>query len=366
MRGDFFGRALADRALSDQLQDAVVNIGPMTRDELAETIVKPAKAVGLRFEAGLAELILDDVGEEPGNLALLEFLLEVLWKERRDAVLHYDAYHTLGRVAGAMAHRAEEVFERELSEIEQQAAQLLLMRMVRPGEGVEDTRQRATMPEADPVAEATIRKLVDARLVVTERDSATGRETIEVAHEALIRGWRRLRGWVDQDQDFLRTRERIAAQARIWEADGRSGERLLPTGRPLAEGEDLLTKRRDNLDPLLVEFVEASAAAARARERRHRQLTRGVVAVMASITVIAMGMGTFAWHKGEEAHRNAEQAQRNEARALAALAKVEADNGPSNSPARRARSAPADCLGSGPCLHTRSRRSSTARIAATS
>jgi Novel STAND NTPase 1 len=111
------------------------------------------------------------------------------------------------------AHRAEEVFERGLTEVERQAAQRLLIRMVRPGEGVEDTRQRAAMPEADPVAEATIRKLADARMVVTERDAASGRETVEVAHEALIRGWQRLRGWVDQDREFLRTRERIAAQA---------------------------------------------------------------------------------------------------------------------------------------------------------
>ena len=110
MRGDFFGRALTDRALSDQLQDAVVTIGPMTRSELAETIVRPAEAVGLTFEAGLAETILDDVGDEPGGLPLLEFLLEALWKERHGALLHYDAYRRL--VVLALSHRAEEVFKK--------------------------------------------------------------------------------------------------------------------------------------------------------------------------------------------------------------------------------------------------------------
>ena len=120
------------------------------------------------------------------------------------------------------------MFERSLNEAERQAAQRLLIRMVRPGEGVEDTRQRAAMPGANPVAEATIRKLADARLVVTERDPATGRETVEVAHEALIRGWQRLRGWVDQNREFLRTRERIAAQARLWEDEGKPPDRLLP------------------------------------------------------------------------------------------------------------------------------------------
>ena len=325
MRGDFFGRALADRALSDQLQDAVITIGPMTRGELAKTIVKPAEAVGLAFEAGLAETILDDVGEEPGSLPLLEFLLEALWKERRGALLHYDAYHRLGRVPGAIAHRAEEVFERGLTEAERQAAQRLLIRLVRPGEGVEDTRQRAAMPAADPVAEATIRKLADARLVVTERDAATGRETVEVAHEALIRGWRRLRGWVDQDREFLRTRERIAAQAKLWESEGRLSDRLLRCGRPLAEGEDLLTRRND-LEPPIVAFIEASAATARAEEeatratnRRRVHIARLIAAVM---TVLAVAAGGFAyWWQTERqaallfadrAAQNSDRAMRNE------------------------------------------------------
>ena len=348
MRGDFFGRALADRALSDQLQDAVVNIGPMTRDELAETILKPAEAVGLSFEAGLAETILDDVGREPGNLPLLEFLLEALWKERRGPLLHYDAYHRLGRVPGAIAHRAEEVFERELSEAERQAAQRLLIRMVRPGEGVEDTRQRAAMPEADPVAEATIRKLADARLVVTERDAATGRETVEVAHEALIRGWQRLRGWVDQDRDFLRTRERIAAQARRWDDDGGPPDRLLPPGRPLAEGEDLLAKRRADLDADLIAYIEASAAAARAEEeatratqRRRIRFARLIAAAMTALALVAIADGVVAWWQREQANRNADEAhlnaeeaqhnaetaQRDGSRALASLAEAEVERG---------------------------------------
>ena len=143
LRGDFYGRALSDRALSDRLQDAVVTIGPMTRDELAETITLPAEKTGLTFEQGLAETILDDVGDEPGGLPLLEFLLEGLWSERRANVLTHDAYARLGRVSGAIAHRAEEVFKQKLSDAERQAAQRLLIRMVRPGEGVEDTRRRA-------------------------------------------------------------------------------------------------------------------------------------------------------------------------------------------------------------------------------
>src|SRR5512147_1719183 len=97
---------------------------------------------------------------------------------------------------------------------------------------------------------------------------------VEVAHEALIRGWRRLRGWVDQDREFLRTRERIAGQARLWADDGKPPDRLLPPGRPLAEGEDLLANRHADLEPPLIEYIEASAVAARAEEEAIRVAQR--------------------------------------------------------------------------------------------
>jgi hypothetical protein len=100
-RSDFMGRVLENRELSDRLQDGLVTIGPMTRDELAETIVEPAAKTGLSFEAGLPETILEEVGDEPGGLPLLEFLLEGLWAERRGSLLTHDAYVRLGRVSGA-------------------------------------------------------------------------------------------------------------------------------------------------------------------------------------------------------------------------------------------------------------------------
>ncbi|HRK95360.1 MAG TPA: hypothetical protein PK694_03475, partial [Rhodospirillales bacterium] len=326
LRGDFMGHALANRELSDQLQDSIVTIGPMTREELAETILRPAEKTGLAFEPGLAETILDDVGDEPGNLPLLEFLLEALWNERRGAVLHYEAYHKLGRVAGAIAHRADQVF-RELDEGERQAAQRLLIRMVRPGEGAEDTRQRSAMPVADPVAEATIRKLADARLVVTELDAASDREMVEVAHEALIQRWQLLRGWIDQDREFLRTRERIAAQAHMWEDEGRLPDRLLPPGRPLAEGEDLLAKRRVDLDADLIAYIEASAAAAKAKEdaarcTQRRRLWRARLAA-AAMFLLAASSAVLAYRTNVQR----QAAEHNESRALASLAENEAERG---------------------------------------
>jgi hypothetical protein len=106
------GHALAYRPLADRLEGAQVNLGPMVRAELQEAIEQPAAQVGLRFEAGLVERILDDAGDEPGNLPLLEFVLKELWARRQHGELGHAAYEVIGRLPGAVAKRADELFGR--------------------------------------------------------------------------------------------------------------------------------------------------------------------------------------------------------------------------------------------------------------
>ena len=179
LRGDFFGQALSDRALADRLQDAQVNLGPMTQEELVRSITEPAEKAGLLFEAGLADRILDDVGHEPGSLPLLEFVLATLWEQRQGITLRHDAYERMGGVQRAIATRADAEFEK-LDAAQKDAARRMLIQMVRPGEEAEDTRQRTILPIGNETALAAIRRLADARLMVTARDAASGVETAEL------------------------------------------------------------------------------------------------------------------------------------------------------------------------------------------
>jgi hypothetical protein len=98
--GDFYGRALSHCPFADALQDGVVNLGPMIRRELEWTVVEPARKVGLKFEPGLVERILEDVGDEPGDLPLLEFALTKLWNRRRGGMLTHQAYEDIGECRG--------------------------------------------------------------------------------------------------------------------------------------------------------------------------------------------------------------------------------------------------------------------------
>ncbi|MCA9928838.1 MAG: serine/threonine-protein kinase PknK, partial [Anaerolineales bacterium] len=103
LRTDFLSQALNYRPLADALQNMDIKLGPMTRRELGRAIASPARRHGFAFETGLVARILEDVGDEPGNLPLLEFALTTLWDSREDRKLTNEAYEAIGQVEGALA-----------------------------------------------------------------------------------------------------------------------------------------------------------------------------------------------------------------------------------------------------------------------
>ena len=263
LRGDFFHRALGYRALADRIQNAVVMLGPMSRGELTLAVKEPAKKVGLRFEPGLAERILDDVEAEPGNLPLLELVLADLWEGRKAGLLAHAAYEAAGKVEGVLACRAAEASAR-LSMAEREVLRRILVDLVRPGEEA-DTRKRAILVEMGHEARPIVDRWVAARLIVTGRDDATGRATIEIAHEALIAHWEPLRLWVCEDRELLARRDDLEAAAHSWEAMKRPNDGLL-RGAQFAHfrGDDLVQERRARylsfVGPGAQELLRVSAA----------------------------------------------------------------------------------------------------------
>jgi transcriptional regulator with XRE-family HTH domain len=228
-RGDFYGRMVAHRRFSDALQDHVVHLPPMELAELRQAIVEPARVSGLGLEEGLADRILEEAGAEPGVLPLLEFALTRLWETRTDPMLTHRGYERIGRLAGAISARAEEVYG-ALSPERQYTARQVLVRLVqvaRPEEDGNDARRRTALAQLGglPRVESVVQALADARLVVT--DDAPGGPTVELAHEAIIRSWDRLRGWLVEDRQFLLWQQRARQWFEEWRLAGRQRAALL-------------------------------------------------------------------------------------------------------------------------------------------
>ena len=306
LRADFMGHALAHRPFVDALQDAALMMGPMSRDELRRAIEKPAEKQGAALEAGLVERLLDDVGGAPGNLPLLEFALTLLWEGQTDGWLTHAGYEEIGRVEGALARYADEVFG-ELDEAEQEGAQRIFVQLVRPGEGTEDTRRVATRAELGDEALiqrwGLVQHLADRRLVVTGQD-ATGTEIVEVVHEALIQRWGQLRAWMDADRAFRTWQEGLRAALRGWETSERDEGSLL-RGVSLAQAEGWLAEREGELSAAERDFIRASVTLRERRQAERERRRRWTILALAGGLVIAIVLAIFAFNARATAQREA-------------------------------------------------------------
>ncbi|HSI31425.1 MAG TPA: protein kinase, partial [Miltoncostaeaceae bacterium] len=213
MRADFYARLAEHPELRSLVAAQQVLLGALDARGLRRAIEQPAARAGLELEPGLTRRILTDVADRPGTLPLMEHLLVEVWQRRRGRTLTLEAYAASGGVEGALARRANSIYG-AMSPERQAVARRVLLRLTQPGEGTEDTRRRATRaelvtrPGEEEEVDAVIGALAEARLVTTSTDEATGQPVVDVTHEALIRGWPELRGWINDDREQLRLHRR--------------------------------------------------------------------------------------------------------------------------------------------------------------
>jgi WD40 repeat protein len=262
LRADFLAQAIADPGFTDALSGAIEPVGPMRREQLREAVEGPARIRGVRFEPGLVDRILTDVGERPGRLPLLEFTLTRLWDEQDRRRMTHDAYDAFGGVTGALTHYAEQEYSR-FSPDERERARRIFVQLVLPGEDKPDSRRLAEGDDLSAEDWEVVRRLADRRLVVTSGE-ATGGRTVELAHETLIQEWERLRQWVTADRDFRIWQERLRNGIRLWRSfDG--DQAALLRGALLVEAETWLADRPDEVSADDRAFIKAS------RERQERE-----------------------------------------------------------------------------------------------
>jgi internalin A len=260
MRADFYDPLIAHPKIRSLLSTQQVLLGSIPRSELERTIVEPAIKVGLTFDPPkLVQHILDEAGEDEGMLPLLQYALKESWALRKGSTITGDSYARSGGVREAIRITAERTFE-ALSAKEQQAARQLFLRLVTPREGQEDISAVAAMP-ADPRQLKIIAQFAGprTRLLVTGLDRAQ-RPSVEVAHEALIRAWPRLRAWIDDNREKLRARAALLQAKTDWEESGKRDDMLLPAGLQLERARALLADPGDITTDDIQEFVARSSA----------------------------------------------------------------------------------------------------------
>ncbi len=333
LRADFLDRPLRYPGLGELVRAGSEMVTPLTRDELERAIVRPADAVGIGLEPGLATEVIADVASRPGELPLLQYALTELFDRSDGRRLTREGYAAVGGVLGALGRRAEDVyagFDVDGREVARQA----FLRLVAPGEAGEPTARRVPRPELLALADdpRRVEEVIDQfgrrRLLSFDRDAATGTPTVQVAHEALLTRWPRLGGWIGDAREDLWTRRRLADAAADWIRAGRDPGFLLSASRldlfaSWATATDLRldAPERELLDASLAgrrrqeEADEAQAARERGLERRARRGLLALVAVLAAAALVATSLSVVVFGQGEAAR---EQSSIATARELAA------------------------------------------------
>ncbi|MBD0283639.1 MAG: AAA family ATPase, partial [Thermoleophilaceae bacterium] len=314
VRADFYGRCAAYPELSRLLGTNHVLVGPMRRGELRRAIELPARRAGLHVEAELVDALVADVEGQPGALPLLSTSLLELWQRRDGRSLRMSAYEHVGGVRGAVARLAESAYE-QLDPDRRRLARRILLRLAGPGEGDAVVRRRVPLTELQSGRDLRVDEVLT--VLAGERLVTISEGGVEVAHEALLREWPRLRGWLEDDAQGQRLRLHLAAAARDWDAGGRHVEDLY-RGARLASALDWTTTRRGELNEIERAFLHESRAAS---ERSHRRL-RALLAGAAALLVLAVIAGVVALDQRGNARDEALAA---DAQRLGAQALVEDD-----------------------------------------
>jgi Protein kinase domain len=307
-RADFYGRFAALPALATQLADNHVLVGPMKPEDLRRAIELPARRAGLRIEPALVDALAADVVDEPGGLPLLSTALVELWQHRDGRTLRLETYRESGGVRGAVARIAEEAYE-DFTPEQRETARGILLRLASV-EGDTATRRRA------PLAELELDTNEDARRVVTvltdSRLVTVSEEALEVAHEALLREWPRLREWLEEDAEGRRLHGHVIRAAREWDDAGRDDAELY-RGARLAAALDWAADHDSELNELERSFLAESREAAEAEDRRIRRTNRRLRLLLAGASVClvaALAAGSFAVLQSVEAQRESDRAAR--------------------------------------------------------
>lgn len=296
LRADFYGYALSYRPFSDALQGAVFNLGPMSREELQKAIEEPAIKMQVELEKGLTNKLIDNVEGQPGRLPLLEFALTTLWSKIQNGVLTHQAYKQIGGIEEALANHAEAVYA-QLCEADRSRAQRVFMQLVHLSERAEATRHLATREEVKEENWDLVTRLASSRLVVTNHNSFTGEETVEIVHEALIRSWGRLERWMEVDGEFRRWQEQLRSARRTWENSDKDDGGLL-RGKPLADAEYWRQQRLDELNSRDINFIsESSKLQDREIKKQKRRWQLTILGLTSGLTITSILAGIAWWQQ---------------------------------------------------------------------
>ena len=302
LRADFYGYAVSHRRLSDALQGAVYNLSSMSREELQFAIEKPAALMQVQLDPGLIDSLIHATLGHPGRLPLLEFALTQLWSTQQKGRLTHAAYTAIGGVEQALANHAEAVYA-QLTPEQRRVMQRIMIQLVQPGTSTDFSRRLATRDEVGHENWTLVTELANARLLVTNRDTTTQTETVEIVHEALVRSWGRLENWLLRASEFRLWQEQLRVAIHQWEKTEFDPGALL-RGKPLLDAQDWQQRHGEELSLREENFIDRSIAGWESEQQTQQHRRRLILSSLVSGLVVTSALAGVAWWEWRDSVRS--------------------------------------------------------------
>jgi WD40 repeat protein len=322
MRSDYLGDCAQFRDLPERLNDAQYLIPRMTRDQRREAVTGPVLVGGGRIAPRLLNRLLNDVGDNPDHLPILQHALMRTWDlwtrgDRGQEIggeIDFEHYEAVGGMAAALSRHADEAYE-ELDPRGRDIAEALFKSLTEKGPDNREIRRPACLAELAAVAQASteeIRAVIETfrregRSFLTPRfDVALQDDSIiDISHESLIRGWQRLKTWVAEEAQSAQIYRRVA------DAAARHAEGNAALWRDPDLSQALCWREKSRPSPAWAEryapgceralaFLEASRRehlAGLQRRERESRIRRLKIPLAAAFLVVASLAGYGLWQK---------------------------------------------------------------------
>ena len=269
----------------------------LSKEKLEKVIEQPALSQGVKFQDGLVERIIDEIENEAGQLPLLEFALDQLWTNKKGRVITHEVLDEMKSISHSISHYADKIYNET---DDKESIKKVLIKLVNPGSGTEDTRRIASLDEFSQTDRETIVKLANERLIVTQD------QNIDIVHEALIREWGQLQEWIEEYREFLEWEKRLRDDRKVYEENGSKKEDLLKDSR-LLKAEEFVKSHEAYIAPDDKVFVVESSKVDKKRKRRDKFLIGSAFLVLLSVIVVI----TYLLNLSNSKTQEAEKAQKN-------------------------------------------------------
>ena len=350
MRSDFLGDCAQFRDLPETLNDSQYLIPRLTREQLRRAIEGPVAVGGATMTPRLVNRLLNDTGDNPDQLPILQHALMRTWDYWEDqatpqAPLDLEHYDEIGGMARALSRHADQVYEGfSDSQCEglktdrsREIAEVLFKRLTDRGADNREIRRPTRLGEICAVASADLDEVIEVieafrgprRSFLMPPPAVPLHENtmIDISHESLMRNWQRLKAWVDAEAQSATIYRRLAETTAMHE-QSKAGFLRDPeltiglTWRKEQKPNAVWAQRYAPNFEAAIAFLEASNEAARveaaekerARKREVNRL-RGFLALLGGLSLLTGGAAVYAFNQQQEAQAQTQVAQQQEAAA---------------------------------------------------